>query len=117
MKKIVYYTQLNGNIPLEKFYAQIFKTYSALLTKIYHKIDLLWSNQLGNEEVKYLWDKIYELRIRSKHYFPRVIYFISQENSYVMLDGYSKKDHKINMRFLDKVKKYKNDYLKQIWKL
>ena len=110
-KKVIFYRKENGDIPVKIFFDELKNTNNQLLAKILAKIDLLSMDSLWMDDVKYLDDKIYELRIKKQSNIGRVFYFMLYWDSIVLLDGIIKKDQKLKKGILDRVIKYKNDYL------
>ncbi len=116
MKDIIYYEKENWKKPLIIFYNFLKKNNKQLLTKIYFKIDLLAYDKLSVDDVKYLKEKIYELRIKDQSNICRVFYFIYFWNSIVLLDWFIKKDNKLKREILNKIIKYKKNFIKRFWK-
>jgi len=110
-KKVILYRKENGDIPIKIFFDELKNTNKQLLAKILAKIDLLNMDLLGSDDVKFLEDKIYELRIKKQSNIGRVFYFTLHGDSIILLDGIVKKDQKLKRNTLDRVIKYKNDYL------
>jgi phage-related protein len=71
-------------------------------------IDSLWY-----WEVKHIWDKIYEIRIKQSSNISRVFYFTSINNNILLLDWILKKTQKLDRKTIAKIKKYKDDFLTQ----
>lgn len=112
MKNIVYYKKENWKIPFYEFINNINKK---LFSKVFFKLELLASDLLWVDDVKYIKDKIYELRIKDENNIIRVFYFSKINNEIVVLDWYVKKENKLKKQILDRIILYKNDYLKRIW--
>lgn len=113
MKEIIFYKKPNWIIPIEDFLEEIRLKNWELHAKILQKIDLLWLEKLGHDEVKYIWDKIYELRVKQSSNISRVFYFTFKNNNIILLDGIIKKTQKLNNAIITKIKKYKDDFLTQ----
>ncbi len=54
-----------------------------------------------------------ELRIQQGNNISRIFYFISLEDSFVLLHGFIKKDQKIPKKELETALRYKNDYIRR----
>lgn len=110
-KKVILYKKENWEIPIEIFFNELKGKNNQLLAKILSKIDLLSLDLLWNEEVKYLEDKIYEIRVKKQNNISRIFYFTIQGNNIILLDWIVKKDQKLKRNILDKMINYKNDFL------
>ena len=66
-----------------------------LALKIRSKIQFLSLDILGEKDVKYIKDKIYELRVRDRNNISRVFYFSYQNQDIILLDGIIKKQDKL----------------------
>lgn len=114
MKQIIFYQKQNGKVPVKEFLNELAIKNSDLNAKILQKIDLLLLDRLWKDEVKYIWDKIYELRIKQSSNISRIFYFTIQNEKIVLLDWIIKKTQKLDNSIIEKVKKYKDDFLKCI---
>jgi phage-related protein len=85
-----------------------------ILAKIQSKIELLSENLLGLDDLKYLRDKIFELRIRKWTDISRIFYFTIKDETIILLDWIIKKDDKLKNWIIDKMIAYKNDYLERM---
>ena len=117
MKEIVYYQKENWKIPVYEFLEKLSKNDPKLVSKILYKIDLLKIWKLWNEDIKFLKDKIYELRIKFSSNISRIFYFSIKNKKIVLLNAIVKKDNKINKKDIEKALKYKENYEKRIWKI
>ena len=111
MKIILYYKKENWKIPFYEFINNINEN---LFSKVFFKIELLASNLLWKNDVKYIKDKIFELRIKNENNIIRVFYFSKINNEIIILDWFIKKENKLKKQVLDRVIRYKNDYIKRI---
>lgn len=114
MKEIIYYEKENWNIPFLDF---LKKLDIQLSSKIFHKTELLLIGKLWDWDVKYIKEKIYELRIRDENNYYRVFYFSILNDKIVILDWFLKKENKLKHSILNKIIYYKKDYLKRFCKL
>jgi phage-related protein len=112
MKQIILYQKQNWEIPVKIFLDDLAYINTDLHSKILQKIDLLSINRLWKEEVKYIWDKIYELRIKQSSNISRIFYFTIQNEKIILLDWIIKKSQKLNKSVIEKIKKYKDSFLK-----
>ena len=115
MKKIIYYRKENWEYPFVSIMDILEITNKKIFAKISFKIDLLSKWKLWNEDVKYIWDKIYELRIKQSSNIFRTFYFTYKWDFIVILDWFIKKDNKIKQSILNKVKWYMLDFLTRTW--
>ena len=112
MKSIIVYRKENWKCPFDIF---IDNLSDDLVSKITYKINLLLVDLLCINDVKYLREKIFELRVKDKNNIVRVFYFSEINNKIIILDWYIKKDNKLKKEVLNKMIEYKKDYLKRIW--
>ncbi len=75
MKKIIYYTKENWECPFVNFMLILKKTNVKLFVKISFKVNLLWDWKLWLDDVKFIWNKLYELRIKQSSNISRIFYF------------------------------------------
>lgn len=115
MREIIFYQRQNWKIPAKEFLDNLFLKNSDLHSKTLQKIDLLLMDSLWNDEVKYLKEKIYELRIKQSTNISRIFYFTIQNKKIVLLDGIIKKAQKLDNSIIERIINYKNDFLKN-WK-
>lgn len=115
MKKIVYYEKENWNIPVNKIINYLENKNEEMLAKFYYKLDYLKLGLLWKDDVKYIKNKIFELRIRSDSNISRFFYFHYIWDKIIILDWFIKKDNKLRNSVLERVIEYKNDYIKRIW--
>lgn len=112
MKEIIFYQKQNWEIPMKIFLDNIEIKNPKLFSKIWMKIKLLISYNVWNDDIKYIWEKIYELRIKQSSNISRIFYFTIQNEKIVLLDGIIKKTQKLDNSIIEKIKKYKEDFLK-----
>ena len=117
MKNISYYTKENWICPFTDFMDILKVTNMKLFVKISFKIDLLSLWSLWSDDVKFIWDKLYELRIKQSSNISRIFYFTYEWNSIIILDWIIKKDNKLKQSVLSKMKWYMNDISKRIWNI
>lgn len=111
MRQIIFYQKQNWKFPMKDFLNELVIKNPELYAKILQKIDLLLLDRLWNDEVKYIWDKIYELRIKQSSNISRIFYFTIQDKEIVLLDWIIKKSQKLDNYIIKKVKNYKDDYI------
>ncbi len=112
MKQIIFYQKQNWKIPVKEFLNELSIKNPDLNAKILQKIDLLLLDKLWNDEVKYIWDKIYELRVKQSTNISKIFYFTIQNEKIVLLDWIIKKTQKLDVSIIERIKKYKDDFLK-----
>jgi len=117
MKEIVYYRKENWKIPIKLIINFLKENNPKILAKLYYKLDLLKFNLLWINDIKYLKEWIYELRIKENSNIIRTFYFLYNWDEIILIDWFIKKDNKLKSSILNKVIKYKKDYLKRIWLL
>ncbi len=117
MKEIIFYEKENGKIPINDFFELLNISNEKLLAKFYYKLDFLKLWLLWKNDIKYIKDKVYELRVKKWTDIWRVLYFCYLDNKIVILDWLIKKDNKLNKKFLRKIFNYKADFIKRFWKI
>ena len=116
MKKILYYTKSNGITPFIKFMNKLKSDNKKLFAKILFRIDLLSDWNLWSDDMKYIWNKIYELRIKHSSNISRVFYCLYEWNTIIILDGIIKKQHQISVTIYKQIIQYRKDYINRYWK-
>ncbi|MDD5213661.1 MAG: type II toxin-antitoxin system RelE/ParE family toxin [Candidatus Gracilibacteria bacterium] len=111
MKEIILYQKRNGEIPVKIFLDDLEIKNPKLYSKTWLKIKLLIVDNLGNEDIKYIGDKIYELRLKQSSNISRIFYFTIKNEKIVLLDGILKKTQKLDNSIIERVKKFKDDFL------
>lgn len=112
MKELIFYQKENWEIPMKKFLDKIEKNNPKFYAKIWLQIKLLLIDSLWNEDIKNIWDKIFELRIKQSSNISRVFYFTIKNEKIILLEWIIKKSQKLNNSIIEKIKKYKKDYIK-----
>ena len=112
MKQIIFYQKKNWEMPVKNFLEDLAFLNTDLHAKVLQKIDLLAIDKLWQEDVKYIGDKIYELRVKQSSNISRIFYFTIQNERIVLLDGIIKKTQKLHSSVIERVKKFKDDFLK-----
>ena len=113
MKQIIFYQKQSGDIPMKNYLDDLETKNPKLYSKIWLKIKLLVVDNLWNDDIKYIWDKIYELRIKQSSNISRIFYFTINNEKIILLDWIIKKTQKIDNSIIERVKKFKNDFLKK----
>lgn len=111
MFNMVVYEKNNGKTTALDFMEELPEKYRS---KILKKLELLkeQENNLGEPHVKPIEGKLWELRIQYKTDQVRMIYFIDENQTIVLLHGFVKKDQKIRRSEIEtaqkRLKEYKN---------
>ena len=111
--QVEYYKQENGNIPVLEFLLTLSPKIRA---KTFSEIELLkkHGNKLREPYVKSIkgdkYDGIFELRTKFATDITRIFYFTWSNNTFILLNGFTKKSEKTPVRELDKALFYKKDY-------
>lgn len=111
MFNIIVYEKNNGKATALDFMEELPAKYRS---KILKKLELLkkQGNNLGEPHVKPIEGKLWELRIQYKTDQVRMIYFIDENQTIVLLHGFVKKDQKIRRSEIEtaqkRLKEYKN---------
>lgn len=111
MKEIILYQKRNWEIPVKIFLDDLEIKNPKLYSKTWLKIKLLIVDNLWNEDIKYIWDKIYELRLKQSSNISRIFYFTIKNEKIVLLDWILKKTQKLDNSIIERVKKFKDDFL------
>ncbi|MDD3926444.1 MAG: type II toxin-antitoxin system RelE/ParE family toxin [bacterium] len=114
--EIELYAKENGEIPVLEFQRSLTAKHRAKSTR---DIDMLaefgtllrepYVKAVKGERYKGLW----ELRTKFASDISRIFYFLPVGNRFVLLNGYVKKDMKLDSRELDIAKRYMEDYLRR----
>ena len=110
---IVYFSLAEGNCPVLEYLESLEKK---LQSKTIRSIDLL--GKYGRElsagpYCRYLRDGIYELRTIESSNITRIFYFFFNEDTIVLLSGFTKKTQKMPAREFLKAKRYKDIYIQR----
>ncbi|WP_196595432.1 type II toxin-antitoxin system RelE/ParE family toxin [Pectinatus frisingensis] len=110
---IEFYQKANGKIPVAEYLHSLPEKIRA---KAILEIELLEKHGTVLKEpyVKYIQGKKYqglwELRIKFSSDTARVLYFIFEGNTFVLLHGFTKKTNKTPVQELEKAIRYRKDY-------
>jgi len=116
MKNIIYYQKKNWKIPFLEFIDKLQGKNKKLEAIIYNKISLLSIDKLSFNDIKFIKDKVYELRIKDSLWFYRIFYFSCIWNNIIILDWFIKKDNKLKKGIFKKILLYKKDFLQRFAK-
>jgi phage-related protein len=107
---IEFYKTKTGKIPVREFLDSLNPRQAA---NVIEAMDLLkaFGLQLREPYVKFVGDKIHELRIRDPDGIYRVFYFAATGKKFVMVHGFVKKTQKTPAKELAKAKKRMKEYL------
>ena len=111
--EVEYYKQENGNIPVLEFLLTLSPKIRA---KTFSEIELLkkHGNKLREPYVKAIkgdkYKGIFELRTKVASDINRIFYFTWSNNTFVLLNGFTKKSEKTPIKELNRAVQYKQDY-------
>jgi len=111
--QIEYYKKENGDIPVLEY---LLSLESKLRAKAFSEIELLQKHgsSLREPYVKSIkgdkYKGLFELRVKFSSDISRIFYFCYCNNTFVLLNGFTKKSEKTSIRELDKALLYKKDY-------
>ena len=111
--EVEYYKRENGEIPVLEFLLTLSPKIRA---KTFSEIELLkkHGSKLREPYVKMIkgdrYNGIFELRTKFASNINRIFYFAWSNNTFVLLNGFTKKNDKTSKIELDKALKYKQDY-------
>lgn len=111
--QVEYYQKKNGKIPVMEY---LLSLNPKMRAKAFLEIELLEKHGalLREPYVKPIkgskYKDIFELRIKFSSDISRIFYFTFQNNTFVLLNGFTKKTDKTPQAELDKAVRYKEDY-------
>ena len=111
--QVEYYKKENGTIPVLDF---LLTLNAKMRAKAFSEIELLERHGINLREpyVKPIkgekYKELFELRVKFSSDISRIFYFTFKNNTFVLLNGYTKKADKIPKTELDKAIRYKEDY-------
>ena len=111
--KVEYYKRANGKIPVLEF---LLTLNPKMRAKAFNEIELLEKHGADLKEPyaksikgsKY--KGLFELRVKFSTDISRIFYFTFKNNTFVLLNGFTKKTDKTPTSELDKAIRYKADY-------
>ncbi len=109
---VLFYEDLKGNKPVEKFLLQLDKKMRAKLLGL---LEILQENgyQLREPYSKHLEDGIFELRGKFGSDICRVLYFFCNNGEIILTNGFVKKTKKTPRKEIETAKKRRNDFLRR----
>lgn len=107
---IEFYENENGRVPVKEFLDSL---NSRQVANIIEAMDLLktFGLQLKEPYVKFVGNKLYELRVKDADGNYRILYFAATGQKFVMVHGFKKKTQKTPAKELAKAKKRMKEYL------
>ena len=111
--QVEYYKKENGEIPVLDF---LLSLNPKMRAKAFSEIELLEKHGVNLREpyVKPIkgekYKDLFELRIKFSSDISRIFYFTFQNNTFVLLNGFTKKSNKTPTSELNRAIKYKQDY-------
>ena len=112
MIDIVFYETEDGTVPVQEFLDGLTED---MATKLLQTISLLSERgyKLREPYSKPLQDGIFELRAQFGGNISRVLYFFVIKGRAVLTHGFIKKTQKTPQQEIERVKRYREDYLKR----
>lgn len=110
---VAFYQKVNGEIPVKDF---LLSLNPKIRAKAFRDIELLkaYGSELREPYTKPLKGKInkgiFELRIKYSSEISRIFYFSHNENGFILLHGFMKKNSKTPVREIERARKYKEDF-------
>ena len=110
---IIFYETLSGRCPVADFLGKLPIKYHA---KAVRNLELLeeFGQCLQGGLIAHIHEDIWELRISFAHNISRILYFIPQENTFVLLHGFIKKTPKTPQRDIKIAQKRMEDYMRRV---
>lgn len=111
--QVEYYKKENGEIPVLEY---LLTLDAKIRAKAFSEIELLQKHGINLREPytksikgnKY--KNLFELRVKFSTNTSRIFYFTYEHNTFVLLNGFTKKSDATPQKELDKAIKYKQDY-------
>lgn len=111
--QVEYYKKENGDIPILEY---LLTLDAKMRAKAFSEIELLQKHGINLREPytkaikgeKY--KNLFELRVKFSSNISRIFYFTFKGNTFVLLNGFTKKSTETPKKELDKAINYKNDY-------
>jgi phage-related protein len=107
---IEFYKTKTGRTPVKEFLDSLNPRQAANIIEAMEMLKT-FGLQLRDPYVKFVGDKLYELRIKDPDGIYRIFYFAATGKKFVMVHGYVKKSQKIPTKELAKAKKRMKEYL------
>ena len=111
--QVEYYKKENGDIPVLEY---LLTLEPKMRAKAFSEIELLqkhgvklrepYAKAIKGEKYK----NIFELRVKFSSNISRIFYFTFKDNTFVLLNGFTKKSEQTPKKELDRAVKYKEDY-------
>ena len=107
---IEYYQSANGKYPVKEFIDALEVKSQA---RVGRTLDLLeeFGIKLGMPYARYLEKQLWELRVRLGRNRYRVIYFLPEGKTFILLHGFSKKTDAVSRADLELAQSRRDDYL------
>lgn len=107
---IEFFKTKSGKSPVKEFLDSLNSRQAA---NIIEAMELLknFGFQLKEPYIKFVGDKLYELRVKDPDGIYRVLYFAASGKRFVMVHGFIKKTQKLPAKELAKAKKRMKEYL------
>ena len=111
--EVDFYQKENGDIPVMEY---LLSLDAKLRAKAFSEIELLKKHGVNLREPytkaikgdKY--KNLFELRVKFSNNISRIFYFTYRNNTFVLLNGFTKKSEETPKKELDRAIKYKKDY-------
>ena len=110
---VEFYEKLNGKIPVLEY---LLSLQPKMRAKAFSEIELLKKHGLNLKEpyAKAIKGKeykdLFELRVKFSSDISRILYFTFKNNTFVLLNGFTKKSNKTPQQELERAIRYKKDY-------
>ncbi len=107
---IDFYRSKNGNCPVEKYLLGLPPQNRNTILEAMEYLET-FGIDLREPYVKYLSNKIYELRAKDQNGIYRVLYFSTEGRRFIMLHGFTKKTQKTPRKEIEIAIKRKKEFL------
>lgn len=109
---IDFYETKSGNCPVRKYLLSLSPRNRSTVLEAMEYLET-FGTELKEPYVKYLGDKIFELRAKDQDGIYRVLYFAAKGSRFIMLHGFTKKNRKTPRKEIELAIKRKKEFLNE----
>jgi len=107
---IEFYKTKSGNCPVRKYLSSLNPQGRSTILEAMEYLEA-FGPELKEPYVKYLGDKIFELRAKDHQGIYRVLYFTATQKRFIMLHGFTKKTQKTPRQDIEIALKRKKEFI------
>ena len=109
---IDFYRTKSGSCPVKKYLSSLNAKQRSTVLEVMEYLET-FGIELKEPFVKYLGDKIFELRAKDSEGIYRVLYFAAKSRRFIMLHGFTKKTRKTPRKEIEIALKRKKEFLNE----